>query len=159
MNKRKLPYDQALEKLMSYCSKMERCKFDIQNKLYYWDLDQKKSDQIITVLIEQGFLNDARYIDSYIRGKYYYNKWGRVKIRYNLVLKGFAENDITNALDSFFDSVDYETMIFDQLVRKNKSISAEDEYQRKSKLIRFGQSRGYETEISLACVDRIVDSE
>jgi regulatory protein len=159
MNKRILPADKALEKLMSYCSKMERCEFDVKQKLYYWDVDTVKAQKIMDTLKKGGFINNDRYVEAYIRGKYYYNKWGRVKIRFNLKLKGYDENIIANSLDAFFDSVDYETMIYEQLERKNRSLQIEDEYQRKSKLIQFGQSRGYETEISLSCVDRIVNSE
>jgi regulatory protein len=158
MSKRKLSSEQALERLMSYCSKMERCRFDVRQKLYYWDVDPLKTDAIIEKLIELGFINDARYIESYIRGKYYYNKWGRVKIRYNLKLKGFEDAEIIPFLDAFFETVEYEQMIFEQLERKNKSIKIDDEYTRKSKLIQFGQSRGYETEISLSCVDAIFEA-
>lgn len=158
MSKRKLSSEQATDRLMSYCSKMERCRFDVRQKLYYWDVDPKKTDAIIEQLISAGFINDQRYIQSYIRGKYYYNKWGRVKIRYNLKLKGFEESEIIGYLDEFFDTVEYEKMIYEQLERKNKSITIEDEYQRKSKLIQFGQSRGYETEISLTCVDAIFEA-
>src|SRR5690554_3041375 len=158
MSKRKLSSEQAFEKLMSFCSKKERCRSDIEKKMYNWDISSEKTDEIIQQLIDEGFLNDERYIEAFIRGKYFYNKWVRVKIRYNLKLKGFKESDINPALDTFFNSVDYHGMICDQLTKKNKSIKVEDEYQRKSKLIQFGQSRGYETEISLACVDTIFDS-
>jgi regulatory protein len=137
---------------------MERCRFDVRKKLYNWDVDSQKTDAIINKLVSLGFVNDQRYIESYIRGKFYYNKWGRVKIRYNLKLKGFEEADIIPALDLFFDGVDYEAMILEQLIRKNKSITVEDEYLRKTKLIQFGQSRGYETELSLACVDTIFEN-
>ena len=158
MTKRKLSSEQALKKLMSYCSKMERCRFDVRKKLYNWDVDSHKTDAIINELVSLGFLNDQRYIEAYIRGKFYYNKWGRVKIRYNLKLKGFEEADITPALELFFDEVDYKAMILEQLTRKNKSITVDDEYLRKAKLIRFGQNRGYETEMSLACVDTILEN-
>ena len=159
MNKRILPADKALEKLMAYCSKMERCESDIKKKLYNWGVDPKKTAGILEELKKNSFLHSQRYIESYIRGKYYYNKWGRVKIRFNLNLKGFEENEINNALDNFFDSVNYEEMIMEQIIRKNQSLTIEDSYQRKSKLIHFGQSRGYETELSLACVDRIINEE
>lgn len=159
MNKRILHADKALEKLMAYCSKMERCEFDVKQKLYFWGIDTKKSQEVLERLKNEGFINNDRYIEAYIRGKYYYNKWGKVKIRFNLKLKGYDENDIVEPLDSFFDNIDYEQMIYEQLDRKNRSLIIDDEYQRKSKLIQFGQSRGYETEISLSCVDRIVNIE
>lgn len=156
MNKRILPPQKALEKLMSYCSKMERSEADVWQKLYNWGVDAKKSTEIIEQLKENAFIDGSRYIQAFIRGKFYYNKWGRVKIRFNLKLKGFSEDEINNAMDDFFSTVDYEGMICEQLERKNKSLIIEDEYQRKSKLILFGQSRGYETEISLNCVDKII---
>jgi regulatory protein len=159
MNKRILHAEQAIEKLMSYCSKMERCEYDVRNKLYCWGIDSKKTNEIVDKLKNDGFINNDRYVEAFIRGKYYYNKWGRVKIRFNLKLKGYDENAIATQLDLFFENIDYEQMIYEQLERKNRSLKIDDEYQRKSKLIQFGQSRGYETEMSLNCVDRIVSSE
>ena len=159
MNVRKLTPEQALDKLMSYCSKMERSEFGARQKMFLWGITGDQVQKIIDKLNKEGFLNSERYIYSYIRGKFYYKKWGRVKIRYNLTLRGFKETAIDEAFDAFFPTVDYEQMIFDQLSRKNLSLSIHDEYQRKCKLIQFGQSRGYETEISLACVDRIVKSK
>lgn len=159
MNVRKLTPEQALDKLMSYCSKMERSEFDVRQKMYMWGIVDKDAQKIVDKLVEEKFIDCSRYIYSFIRGKFYYNKWGRVKIRYNLSLRGFKDDVIDEAFDSFFDTVDYEQMIFDQLRRKNQSLKIDDEYQRKCKLIQFGQSRGYETEISLSCVDRIVESK
>ncbi|MDR0941413.1 MAG: recombination regulator RecX [Bacteroidales bacterium] len=157
MNKRILPPQKAFEKLMAYCSKMERSEFDVRQKLFNWGIDTKKADEIIEQLKKDSFLDSSRYIQAFIRGKYYYNKWGRVKIRFNLKLKGFSDDEINSAMDAFFSTVDYEAMICEQLTRKNKSLTIDDEYQRKSKLILFGQSRGYETEISLNCVDKIIN--
>jgi regulatory protein len=136
---------------------MERCESDVRKKLYNWGIDTKKSNEIVEKLKGNGFIQDSRYIQAFIRGKYYYNKWGRVKIRFNLKLKGYSEEEINAAMDAFFSTVDYEGMIYEQLERKNKSLNIDDEYQRKSKLILFGQSRGYETEISLNCVDKIIN--
>lgn len=159
MNVRKLTPEQALDKLMSYCSKMERSEYDVCEKLRLWGIVGDQAQKIVDKLVDDKFIDPQRYIYSYIRGKFFYNKWGRVKIRYNLALRGFKENVINEAFDSFFETVDYEQMIFDQLKRKNNSLNIKDEYQRKCKLIYFGQTRGYETEISLACVDRIVESK
>lgn len=159
MNKRILPAHKALEKLMSYCSKMERCESDIKKKIYNWGIDEKKSIEIVETLKKEGFISSDRYVSAYIRGKYYYNKWGKVKIRFNLKLKGFDDSYISQSLDNFFANEDYEQMVYEQLERKNRSLTIEDEYQRKTKLIHFGQSRGYETELSLSCVDKLLSSQ
>lgn len=153
---RKLSLDKAIEKAMIYCSKMERCKFDLKQKFFKWGVTEKESEQIIARLEEGKFLNESRYIEAFVRGKYYYNKWGKVKIKYNLMLKGLEESIVDAHLDTIEDT-EYEALICEQLRRKNLTLKTEDSYQRKTKLIRFAQSRGYETEIALNCVDTMVE--
>ena len=142
MNKINMSNEQALTKIMNWCSKMERSKFDVQNKLYTWGVDKSKIDGIIERLEKEGFLSSNRFLEAFIKGKLYYNKWGRVKIKYHLKLKGFPENLI------------YIQMIFEQLKKKNTSLNVDDDYVKKSKVIQFGASRGYETELALQCVDK-----
>ena len=50
-------------------------------------------------------------------------------------------------------------IIEEQLRQKNKSLKVEDDFQRKAKLIQFGQSRGYELNILLLCCDKIVNKK
>jgi len=134
---------------------MERSKFDVQFKLYSWGLDQNQIKEVVEKLESDGFLSSGRYIEAYIKGKLYYKKWGKVKIKYNLKLKGFSDELIDKYIDELIDEDFYLEMITEQLKKKSLAIDDDDEYTRKSKLIRFGQSRGYETEISLMCVDKL----
>lgn len=145
----------ALTKVMNWCSKMERSTFDVQMKLYSWGIDADKARNIIETLEKEGFINSQRYIESYIRGKLIYKKWGKVKIKYHLKVKGFKDEMIDKYLDSLINDEDYIEMIFEQLRKKNTSINETDEYIRKSKIINFGANRGYETELALQCVDKL----
>ena len=145
----------ALTKVMNWCSKMERSTFDVQMKLYSWGIDADKARNIIETLEKEGFINSQRYIESYIRGKLIYKKWGKVKIKYHLKVKGFKDEMIDKYLDSLIKDEDYLEMIFEQLRKKNTSINETDEYIRKSKIINFGANRGYETELALQCVDKL----
>jgi regulatory protein len=143
----------ALLKSMNWCSKMERSTFDVQMKLYSWGIDAENTKTIIKKLEDEGFINSGRYIEAYIKGKLIYKKWGRVKIKYHLKVKGFKEEIIDKSMDELINDDEYLAMILEQLRKKNVSINEEDEYLRKSKVINFGASRGYETELSLQCVD------
>ena len=145
----------ALTKAMNWCSKMERSTFDVQMKLYSWGIDAEKARNIIETLEKEGFINSQRYIESYIRGKLIYKKWGKVKIKYHLKVKGFKDDIIDKYLDSLINDEDYIEMIFEQLRKKNASLNETDEYVRKSKIINFGANRGYETELALQCVDKL----
>lgn len=156
MSKITITPKEALSKIMHWCSKMERSRYDVSNKLYSWGIDKNGIEEIIQKLQDEGFLDTGRYMEAFIKGKLYYNKWGKVKIKHHLKVKGFKEQDIDKYLDELIDEETYMQMIFEQLQRKNASITEDDEYARKSKIINFGQSRGYETELALQCVDKIV---
>lgn len=155
----KITPEKALEKMMSYCSKMERSEFDVKKKMSTWGLSTNDVSHIIEKLQDYGFIDSQRYIMSYVRGKFNYNKWGKTKIRYNLSLRGFKDSVIDNAFSEFFSTIDYEKVIEEQLRQKNKSLKVEDDFQRKAKLIQFGQSRGYELNILLLCCDKIVNKK
>ena len=57
MNVRKLTPEQALDKLMSYCSKMERSEFDARQKMFLWGITGDQAQKIIDKLNKEGFLN------------------------------------------------------------------------------------------------------
>ena len=155
MKKESMSAKDALLKSMNWCSKMERSTFDVQMKLYSWGIDAENTKAIISKLQEEGFINADRYIEAYIKGKLIYKKWGRVKIKYHLKVKGFKEDIIDKSMDELINEDEYLAMILEQLRKKNASINEDDEYLRKSKVINFGASRGYETELSLQCVDKL----
>jgi regulatory protein len=155
MKKESMSAKDALLKSMNWCSKMERSTFDVKMKLFSWGIDSENSSIIIKKLEDEGFINAQRYIDAYIKGKLIYKKWGRVKIKYHLKVKGFKEDTIDKSMDEIINDDEYLAMILEQLRKKNASINEEDEYVRKSKVINFGASRGYETELSLQCVDTL----
>lgn len=145
--------------MMSYCSKMERSEFDVKKKMAPWGLSTADVTSIIEKLEDYGFIDSQRYVMSYVRGKFNYNKWGKTKIRYNLSLRGFKDSVIDKTFEEFFSTVDYEKIIEEQLQQKNKALKVEDDFQRKAKLIQFGQSRGYELNILLLCADKILNKK
>ena len=145
MKKESMTTKDAVSKVMDWCSKMERSPFDVKTKLSGWGIGNEDINKILETLEDEGFLNANRYIEAYIKGKINYKKWGRIKIKYHLKTKGFKDTIIDKSIQELIDEDKYYTMILDQLRKKNASINDEDEYIRKSKVINFGASRGYET--------------
>ena len=68
----------------NYCSSQDRCLDDIRKKLKNFDLTKDEEDKIIKTLFNEDYLNEKRFAKSYCRGKFNINKWGRVKIEYEL---------------------------------------------------------------------------
>ncbi|MBP5584331.1 MAG: RecX family transcriptional regulator, partial [Bacteroidales bacterium] len=119
---------------------MERNEQDVQKKLKLWEISENESRKIVARLQEEGFISQERYLKSYIRGKFVYNKWGKIKIRYALLQKGFKESVITPILNDFFDTSDYKKIVTNELQKKNKTLRTDDLYERKAKLLQFSQS-------------------
>ena len=90
---------QAYSKMAQLCSRSEQCSSEIRKKIIAFDLDNDIVDDIIEELKAEKYLNDERYIKAYVADKFRINKWGRIKMRYYLRMKGLPEDIIKNELD------------------------------------------------------------
>ncbi len=139
-------YNRALEKAMALCSRSEKCRKDIREKLATWRLTGgEENEAIIDKLIKDRFIDERRYAKSYARDKVRFNKWGKIKIRVMLKAKGLAEEDIEAGLN-IIDMNNYLEMINDEIMTRRKTIKGKNIFDLKGKLIRFAKSRGYENE-------------
>ncbi len=132
----------ALQKAMRLCSRSEKCAKDIREKLFQWKIVSDWHDEIIEQLYEQKFLDDRRYVESYVHDKIYLSKWGKQKVRFSLQCKEINANVIEDALATI-DEQRYLDGLEKLLESKKKTVKAPTDYERMAKLIRFGQSRGF----------------
>jgi len=136
----------ALGKAMGLCAKSEQCSSDILSKLESWGLDSSEATSVINILVRENFINDQRYADSFVRDKYRHNKWGKVKIAAHLRSKNIEPEVIVTSL-SLLDDDQYRQMITDTLNSHRKFIKAKNQFDLKGKLLRFGLSKGFESQI------------
>lgn len=144
-------FDELLHKAASYCSISEHCISDVELKLKAWGIDPAKSDKIIERLKSDDFINEKRYCVAFVKDKFHYNKWGKIKISYALKQKGLDNQLINQALNTI-DEGEYEEMLAVLLKAKLKTIKWEYEYEKMGKLFNFAQSRGFES----AIIDKVV---
>ena len=105
-----------------------------------------RSNSVISTLIKEDFINDKRYAEAFVRDKNRHNKWGKVKIAAHLKAKNISSGQISSALASL-DEDQYRQMIRDTLDSHRKFIKAKNQYDLKGKLLRFGLSKGFESNI------------
>lgn len=148
---------QALPKIAAYCSKAERAECDVRKKLQAWELDNESCERIIARLKKENFLNEERYCRSFIKDKIRFNKWGKVKIVFELKKKRIASSVIDACFDEI-ESSDFDDPLFKILSTKAKSVKAANEYERWAKLFRFGMGRGYSPDQIKKCLSKILDS-
>jgi regulatory protein len=136
----------AQNKAMAECSHREFCCDDIRNKLLQWGVESNDAEKIIGILISENFINESRYATAFVRDKFKYNKWGKVKIASHLRSKKLPPDIITTALESI--DIEQYTRLLKELIESHKrSVKAKNQYDLKAKLLRYGLSKGFESSL------------
>jgi regulatory protein len=139
-------YKTALSKAMAICSRSEHCTDDIRLKLQSWGVGETDIEKIIMNLIKENFINEKRYSEAFVKDKFKYNKWGKVKIRAGLKMKKIPGEMIKIAVDSIDNGL-YKKTLEELLIVHRRSIKAKNQYDLKGKLFRYGMSKGFESEL------------
>lgn len=132
-------------KAEAYCSAVERCPSEVEEKIRKWGASEEVTERIMAYLQQERYLDTVRFCRFYVRDKYRFNQWGRMKIVQMLRMKGLAEEDIRAGLAEI-DTEEYDGILKKMLRQKIKGIKAANDYERSMKLIRFAMGRGFTLE-------------
>jgi regulatory protein len=144
--KKKYTPQQAKLKMESYCAYQERSHFEVKEKLYSYGLYSTDVNEILSHLISNNFLNETRFAEAYVSGKFKIKGWGRNKIKQGLKLKRVSDANIKIGMKQL-DADDYFTMLKKIAVKKNKLEKEKNKLKRKYKLISFLAGKGYESDL------------
>lgn len=147
-------YQDCLDAMRYYCNYQERCTSELIKKMQGFDLEQNEREEIISSLKEEGLVNEKRYLEAYIRGKFRLKKWGKNKIKIHLISKGFDQDSITEALSEWIDDEEYNDVIEQLFLRKWKLLKNKKDYATKQKVYRYLYNKGYESESITSCLSR-----
>ncbi len=136
----------ALTKAMRYCSTRESCRSDINNKLQSWGVTSKEAEKIIHILIDEKFIDEERYATAFVKDKFNFNKWGRIKIAVHLKAKNIPGEIIKSALDNI-DNELYRQTLKELLSAHRRSVKAKNQFDLKARLLRYGLSKGFESHL------------
>jgi len=136
----------ALNKAMAMCSRREFCIEDIRNKLQLWGVGKNDTEKIIGILIKENFINESRYAIAFVKDKFNYNKWGKVKIAVHLRVKKLPPDIVSSALDSI-DNELYTKVLKELIANHRRAVKAKNQYDLKAKLLRYGLSKGFESSL------------
>jgi len=135
--------DFILNKARHFCSYQERYVREVADKLKEWKVRPEVAEKILEQLITEDFLNEERFARAFAGGKFRINRWGRVKIAYELEKRGVPGALVRIGLEEI-DPKEYEAALEDLLTRKNREIKDKDPLSRKKKLISFASQRGFD---------------
>lgn len=145
---------EVLNRMAAYCSSAERCASDIRKKIDDAGLSEDAAARIIERLKSERFIDESRFARFFVNDKLRFNKWGRIKISYELYRKGIASNIIDEAIASIDENM-YRSILEDLLKSKKRSTKGKDNKEIFNKLMRFAAGRGFEGGITIGCLKEI----
>lgn len=159
--KKEINESEMLHRAASYCSVAERCVQEVRKKIETAGLPEEASERIIARLMKEKFIDEARYARFFINDKMRFNKWGRVKLSYELYKKEIPASIREEALAAI-DETEYRSILLDLLKSKRRSVKGKDDRDTFCKLLRFAAGRGFESREAVDCLRRLlkdVDSD
>ncbi len=142
----KLDRKTALAKAEHYCAYQERAQQEIRDKLYEWGLWSVEVEELISELIQTNFLNEERFTQAYVSGKFSIKHWGKIKIKQGLKLKRIPDKMIQRALNSI-DHDEYLKTIQALAEKKAPLIKEKDAFKHQYKLVSYLMGKGFERDL------------
>jgi regulatory protein len=149
-----MEYNAALKRAAALCSKQEQCSSHIREKLKTWNVSDDDAEKIIELLKKEKFLDDQRYATFYVRDKFRFNGWGKIKMAVMLRQKGIPDVIIDEALNQI-DQERYFQLCRKLISDKSATLKETNLFKRKGKLFRFAAQRGFESDL----IHRILNME
>ena len=147
-------YSKVLDRLQAQCSKREYCSSDIMRKaMTAFDGDREQAAKLLDSLVQDKFVDDARYATAFAREKSRLSGWGPAKISYMLVSKGIPRDVVREALKEI-DEAEADRKMRSVLETKYRTLAGDP--QEKFKLLKFGLTRGYDYDKIAPVVDDIL---
>ena len=152
--KKEYALEELIYKAASYCSMSEHCISEVEAKLKAWGASESDSDKVIDRMIQENFIDEKRYCAFFVKDKFRFNSWGKIKIAFQLKSKRLDRTLIAEALE-LIEENDYQEMLLELLKSKLKGLKYDNNYEKQGKLFRFAQGRGFENNLIAKAIKKI----
>ena len=142
------------KKIEHYCAYQERCHLEVTNKLNKLGVFGDELDEYVCYLIDEKFLSETRFCEAYVRGKFNYNNWGKVKLSRELKLRNISDWNISNALNQI-KSEDYNKKLR-KLCEKLVEISDKPEFELRNKVVKNLSYKGWEIDLIIKTLNQLI---
>lgn len=140
----------------AYCAKSEHCLLDVLSKLPRFELTCDECDELTARLCSESYIDELRYARAFAHDKFRFNAWGRLRIARELAQKQIPNAIITEALASLSED-DYRQALRQLLIDKNRHLTANNDYERQQKLMRYAYGRGFEPDYVRRLLPEVTD--
>ena len=147
-----LEFSEIKSKLERYCAYQERSVYEVEKKIRTFTNQEAKIELLVSEMTKDGFLNQSRFVESFVQGKVNLKKWGKQKIRMGLIQHKISKELIDQGLKNI-PKEKYDHNLSG--LAKKKALTLKEglsAFEKKGKVLRFLSSKGYSGE-DFDCVD------
>ena len=154
MNNKDLTTKQIESKLQYYCSYQDRCHKEVIEKLKTFNIRSNESNEIISNLIKDNYLNESRFSENFVRGKFKIKNWGKVRIVRELKQRNISRYNINLGLKEI-DSQEYQNKFDEIFENKLSSLENLNKIIKKKKIISYLLYRGWESNLIYSKINEL----
>ena len=156
MSECKYSLSEAILKMESWCAYQDRCTFEVEQKLASWNISIVEQTKIIHHLKTNRFLDDQRFVESFVSGKFKIKRWGKIKIKHHLIQKRIDKILIQEGLKTI--DMDAYFNVIKHLAEKkfSEKKDKDDFWSIKQRVNTFLASKGYESDLIHEAVSEVI---
>ena len=144
VNKRKsYTLAQAQKKLEYYCVYQERCHKEVIAKLKTLGMIPSVIDKIVSELIKANYLNETRFTQSFVRGKFRIKKWGKNRILQELKVRDISSFNIKLGMKEISND-NYQKTFYELFEKRRREVKQLTKTEQKKKIFSYMSYRGWE---------------
>ena len=98
IDKKSFSIVEVRSKLEHFCAYQERCHYEVEQKLFDFQLSTSEREAILIYLIENNYINEERFASIYTQSKLHQKKWGKVRIKLELKARKISDYLINQSL-------------------------------------------------------------
>ncbi len=135
--------EEFMDKARRFCAWRERCSKEVEEKLKAQGAKERQIVAVIDQLGKEGFIDNQRFAKTYVRAKFENNRWGKVKIKAELMQRNISNENINNALGEI-DEENYKQTLRTLIIKKIHDLTAKKKDHVREKTAAYCIQKGYE---------------
>jgi regulatory protein len=149
------------QRALSFLTRRFHSEKELLIKLKQKSYEERLIKLVLNELKEKSFIDDQVFTNHFIEEKLKRKRWGKNKIRAALFNKGVSASIIDEVFQYFDSEVDQNLAALELTKKKYENLKKRESDIRKlkQKLISFLLSRGFEYEVSVEAVNKIIKQD
>ena len=119
---------------------------EVYKKLRTFSSYKSDINEVIGKLISNDYLNETRFSESFVRGKFKNKNWGRIRLRLELKKRSISKKNIEIAMRQI-DEDDYQNKFKERFYFLVEKFKNEKKISMKKKIFDYFNYRGWENSI------------